>query len=76
MPVQVAKIGGKYRVVDRDGKVTTNKKGGPVDAGGHNSRRSALNQVRAINISMHKNKSKKDFDHPAYHERPMGGLRG
>lgn len=54
MPVRVAKIGKKWRVVGPDGKPETNKKGTSVDSGGHNSKESAMAQVRAINFSLHK----------------------
>lgn len=50
MPVKVVKRGEKFRVVDTTTmKVTRNKKGTPVDGGGHPSRAKALAQAQAIN---------------------------
>lgn len=51
MPLSVKKVGDKYRVVGPDGKPETNKKGTPVDGGGFESKKDAIKQMVAINIS-------------------------
>lgn len=60
MPVMVRKMGNKYRVVEKStGQVAKNDAGTPVDGGGHGSAGAAARQASAINISLHKRKSKK-----------------
>lgn len=51
MPARVVKRGGKYRVVEPSGKLVKNKKGTPVDGGGHASKGKAQAQARAINAN-------------------------
>lgn len=50
MPAKVAKRGGKFRVVEPDGKLVRNQAGTPVDGGGHASESAAKRQARAINV--------------------------
>ena len=52
MPVKVKKVGGKFRVVEADGSIATNKAGTPVDGGGHATKAKAVMQVGAINSSI------------------------
>lgn len=48
MPARVRKRGGKFRVVEPNGRLV--KRGGtPVDGGGHRTKRKAQRQARAIN---------------------------
>ena len=49
MPVKVAKRGGKYRIVERSGRVAKTSSGNARDGGGHRSRTQAARQARAIN---------------------------
>jgi len=51
MPVSVKKQGDKYRVVEEDGSIAKNAAGTSVDGGGHDTRRAAIAQVTAINLS-------------------------
>jgi len=51
MPARVTKRAGKYRVVEPSGKLVKNKKGTPVDGGGHGSKARAQAQARAINAN-------------------------
>jgi hypothetical protein len=53
MPARVKKIGDKYRVVEPDGSIITNKSGTAVDGGGHTSKHRAAMQAAAINMSQH-----------------------
>lgn len=56
MPATVKKLGGKYRVVEKDtGKLVT-KDRKPVDGGGHVRRTNAVSQATAINISQARDK--------------------
>jgi hypothetical protein len=55
MPVTVAKIGDKYRVVEKTAKgtrVTKTAAGSAADGGGHRTREAAERQARAINRSL------------------------
>lgn len=53
MPVTVRRApGGKYRVVEKSGRVATNDSGTAVDGGGHATRGKAMRQARAINKSL------------------------
>lgn len=54
MPVTGKQVQGKWRVVEQSGKIATNKKGTPLDGGGHESREQCMKQVRAINASLGK----------------------
>lgn len=57
MPNTVKFIHGKFRVVEKKtGKPTRNHKGTPVDGGGFQTKRQALAQAVAINISQHHKK--------------------
>ncbi len=51
MPAQVMKLNDKFRVVEPNGTVVKNSKGGPVDGGGHKTRAKAQAQADAININ-------------------------
>lgn len=52
MPVKVEKRGKKYRVVETDGgHIATNRRGTPVDGGGHATKEKAQAQARAINAN-------------------------
>ena len=51
MPAQVMKLNNKYRVVEPNGTIVKNAKGGPVDGGGHSTRAKAQAQASAINAS-------------------------
>jgi hypothetical protein len=57
MPVSVKKMGDKYRVVGPDGKPET-RNGKPVDGGGHSSKKDAVSQVQAINLSQRRKEGK------------------
>jgi len=52
MPVKVKKIGSKFRVVEGDGSIATNRAGTPIDGGGHSTRTKAIMQVGAVNSSI------------------------
>jgi len=52
MPVKVKKIGGKFRVVERDGSIATNRAGTALDGGGHGTKAKAIMQVGAVNSSI------------------------
>lgn len=56
MPVTTKQVNGKWRVVEKaTGKVVGHPSGkGPADGGGHGTRKAAMQQAAAINISMHK----------------------
>lgn len=52
MPVKTKKIGEKWRVVEASsGKIVLNRKGNPVDGGGHQTEQSAKKQAAAINAN-------------------------
>ncbi len=54
MPVQVAKRGTRFRLVDPDGRIARNRKGTALDGGGRVSREAAARQARVINRNMRK----------------------
>jgi len=49
MPVTCRKIGKKFRIVGRNGRIEKTGKGNAADGGGHSSRTSCTLQARAIN---------------------------
>ena len=51
MPAIVQFKGGKYRVVEEDGKLVRNNAGTPVDGEGHITKAAAQRQANAINAS-------------------------
>lgn len=52
MPLHVAKVGDKYRVVEiKTGHVAKNASGTPLDGGGYASAAQAQKQASAVNIS-------------------------
>lgn len=53
MPAFVKKMGGKWRVVDRQG-ILKNKAGTAVDGAGHGKREDAEAQARAVNAQQSK----------------------
>ena len=54
MPAHVEQRGSRYRVVEPNGRLVRNRKGTPVDGGGHSSRKNARAQAAAININQRK----------------------
>lgn len=52
MPVHVARLRGKYRIVDHAGDIETTPRGHARDGGGFKTREEALRQMRAINASL------------------------
>lgn len=57
MPLSVKKINDKYRLVGPNGKPELNDSGKPIDGGGHTTKKSAVDQMNAINISKKENKA-------------------
>lgn len=54
MPVTVARVGDRYRVVEAATRsVVKNAAGTAADGGGHRSKAAASAQARAINASQH-----------------------
>ena len=52
MPLGLAKVGKKFRLVDTStGRIEKNAAGTAADGGGHSSKAAALKQIQAINIS-------------------------
>lgn len=51
MPVQTKKIRGKWRVVEKDGKIVLNKGGTAVNGGGFLSKADAVKQAQAMNLA-------------------------
>lgn len=51
MPIKVKRIGKKYRLVEDDGAIAKNRRGTPIDGGGHSSSDKAIRQAQAIAIS-------------------------
>lgn len=54
MPVKVEKMGSKFRVVEKSGRVAKNAAGTAVDGGGHSTRKAAESQAAAINSKTEK----------------------
>jgi len=59
MPAHVEQRGSKYRIVEPGGRLVKNKKGTPVDGGGHGSKGQAQSQASAINISQARKKGRR-----------------
>lgn len=51
MPATVKKEGDKYRVVEEGSGNLVKQDGSPVDGGGHDTRKDAIAQARAINAN-------------------------
>jgi len=49
MPAKVRKRDGEFRVVEPSGRLVRKESGTPADGGGHESRKKAQAQARAIN---------------------------
>lgn len=52
MPVHVIRSGGKFRVVEGDGKIAKTDGGKARDGGGHSSKAKADAQARVINAAI------------------------
>ena len=52
MPVKVKRLDGKFRVVEADGSIATNRAGTALDGGGHTTKTKAIMQVGAVNSSI------------------------
>ena len=61
MPVKVAKIGDKWRIVEKDGSISETSNGNPKDGGGHDTYEDALKQMRAIDMHIEDKKSQPFF---------------
>ncbi len=58
MPAKVERRGNKYRVVEAEtGRLVRNRRGTPVDGGGHATLKKAREQAAAINISQRRKRS-------------------
>lgn len=53
MPYHVVLRDGKYRILDKAGKIATNKGGTAMDGGGHATQAAAEKQVRAVEWREH-----------------------
>lgn len=53
MPVGIKQVGNKWRVTEGN-RIATNKKGTALDGGGHGTREAALQQMKAVNASLHR----------------------
>ena len=56
MPVQVKKIGTKFRIVEGNGAIAVTKNGKPRDGGGHTLKSKAGRQASVINANLKENK--------------------
>lgn len=49
MPAKVVKRKNRYRLIEPSGRLVRNRRGTPVDGGGHGSQAKAKRQARAVN---------------------------
>ena len=56
MPLSIKKRGGKYRIVEPDGKIAKNQANKAIDGGGKATKAAVQRQITAINISKGKRK--------------------